>query len=95
MPAYVVVNTIVEDPERYKRYRELAAEAVKSHGGRYVVRGGEMEVLEGDWRPERLVVLEFESLEVARGWYASEQYRAAREAREGAATMEMVAVAGL
>lgn len=94
MPGYVVVNTVVSDPEQYESYRELAAKAVERHGGRYLARGGEMGVLEGDWKPERLVILEFESLEAARAWYESEEYAAARDARAGAATMHMVAVAG-
>ena len=54
-----------------------------------------MGVLEGDWQPERLVILEFESLEAAQAFYDSEEYGAARDAREGAATMQMVAVAGV
>ena len=94
MPGYVVVNTIVSDPEQYARYRELAGQAVERHGGRYLARGGEMSVLEGDWQPERLVILEFDSLEAAQAWYESEEYAAARDARAGAATMHMVAVAG-
>ena len=95
MPGYVVVNSVVTDPEQYASYRELAAQAVERHGGRYLARGGEMGVLEGEWEPERLVILEFDSLEAARGWYESEEYAAARDARAGAATMHMVAVAGV
>jgi len=95
VPGYIVVNTIVSDPEQYKSYRELAAQAVERHGGRYLARGGEMGVLEGDWQPERLVILEFESLEAAQAFYDSEEYGAARDAREGAAKMQMVAVAGV
>ena len=95
MSGYIVVNTIVTDPEQYESYRELAAQAVEHHGGRYLARGGEMGVLEGDWEPERLVILEFESLEVAQAFYASQEYRTARDARSGAATMQMVAVAGV
>lgn len=94
MPGYIVVNTIISDPEQYERYRELAAQAVERHGGRYLARGGEMGVLEGDWEPERLVILEFESLEAAQAFYDSQEYRAARDARAGVATMQMVAVAG-
>jgi uncharacterized protein (DUF1330 family) len=94
MPAYVIVETDVHDPERYEEYKALAAPAVAAAGGRYLARGGELAVLEGDWHPKRLVVLEFDDLEAARLWYASAEYGEARAVREGAATMRMVAVQG-
>jgi uncharacterized protein (DUF1330 family) len=95
MPAYVIVETDVTDPERYERYKAAATEAVTAAGGRYVARGGELAVLEGDWRPARLVVLEFQDLAAARRWYESEGYQAARRLREGAARMSLVAVQGI
>jgi uncharacterized protein (DUF1330 family) len=95
MPAYVIVETDITDPERYERYKPAAADAVAAGGGRYVVRGGELAVLEGDWRPTRLVVLEFADLAAAKRWYESEGYRAARQLREGAARIRMVAVQGV
>jgi uncharacterized protein (DUF1330 family) len=95
MPAYVIVETDLTDPERYERYKPVAADAVSAGGGRYVVRGGELAVLEGDWQPTRLVVLEFEDLAAAKRWYESEGYRQARKLREGAAHIRMVAVQGL
>jgi uncharacterized protein (DUF1330 family) len=95
MAAYVIVETDVHDPDRYERYKEAASASVAGAGGRYVARGGELAVLEGDWRPKRLVVLEFDDLEAARRWYDSAEYREARRLREGAAYMRMVAVQGL
>jgi uncharacterized protein (DUF1330 family) len=95
MPAYVIVETDVTDPEQYDRYRAAATHAVAAAGGRYLVRGGELAVLEGDWQPSRLVVLEFEDLATARRWYQSEAYRQARKLREGAAHLRMVAVQGV
>jgi uncharacterized protein (DUF1330 family) len=95
MAAYVIVETDVTDPERYERYRAAATEAVVAAGGRYVVRGGALDVLEGDWEPSRLVVLEFDDLAAARRWYDSEGYRQARQLRQGAARLRMVAVQGL
>ena len=95
MPAYVIVETDVSDPEQYEQYKTAASAAVTAHGGRYLVRGGEQDVLEGDWRPSRLVVLEFADLAAARRWYDSEQYRQARRLREGAAGIRMVAVQGV
>jgi uncharacterized protein (DUF1330 family) len=95
MAAYVIVETDVTDPERYERYKAAATEAVVAHGGRYLVRGGELDVLEGDWEPSRLVVLEFDDLATARRWYDSEGYRQARRLREGAARLRLVAVQGV
>ena len=94
MPAYVIVETDVSDPERYQAYKAAAAEAVAAAGGRYLARGGELAVLEGDWQPSRLVVLEFEDLAAARRWYESELYQQARRLRSGAAHLHMVAVQG-
>ena len=94
MPAYVIVETDVTDPERYEQYKAASAGAVAAAGGRFVVRGGELADLEGDWRPPRLVVLEFEDLAAAERWYRSELYQAAKQLREGAAHLRMVAVQG-
>jgi uncharacterized protein (DUF1330 family) len=95
MPAYVIAEMDVHDAEQYDRYRAATPAAVEAGGGRFVVRGGEIAVLEGDWQPTRLVVLEFEDLDAARRWYDSPEYLEARRLREGAATMRMVAVEGL
>jgi uncharacterized protein (DUF1330 family) len=95
MPAYVIVETDITDPGRYEQYKAAAGEAVAAAGGRYVARGGELAVLEGDWRPSRLVVLEFEDLAAAKRWYDSERYQQARRLREGAARIRMVAVQGV
>jgi uncharacterized protein (DUF1330 family) len=95
MPAYVIVETDITDPERYERYKAASPGAVAAAGGRFVVRGGELAVLEGDWRPSRRVVLEFADLDAARRWYESERYQAARQLREGAARLRMVAVQGI
>jgi uncharacterized protein (DUF1330 family) len=94
MPAYVIVETDVTDPEQYERYKAAAADTVAAAGGRYLARGGELAVLEGDWRPSRLVVLEFEDLAAAKRWYDSERYREARRLRQGAARLRLVAVQG-
>ncbi len=93
---YLVVEAKVSDPEAYARYRTLAAEAVEKFGGRYLVRGGPVEILEGPWTaPERLVIVEFDSVEQARKFYDSPEYRAARTARQDAASMNMLVVEGL
>jgi uncharacterized protein (DUF1330 family) len=95
MPAYVIVETDVRDAEQYERYKAASPGAIAAGGGRFVVRGGEMAVLEGDWQPKRLVMLEFEDLEAAKRWYESPEYQEAKRLREGAATLHMVAVEGV
>jgi uncharacterized protein (DUF1330 family) len=95
MPAYLIVETDVTDPDQYELYKAAAPAAVAAGGGRYIVRGGELAVLEGDWAPTRLVLLEFEDLEAAKRFYDSPEYQAARKLREGAATLSMVAVEGI
>jgi uncharacterized protein (DUF1330 family) len=95
MPAYVIVETDIHDPEQYERYKAASADAVHSGGGRFIVRGGELAVLEGDWSPSRLVILEFPDLEAAQRWYDSPEYADAKRLREGAASLRMVAVQGL
>ena len=92
-PGYLVVDARSSDPQAMARYRELAQAAVEKFGGRYLVRGAPYEVLEGEgWRPQRLVVVEFPSLDQARAFYASPEYRAAREARAGVSDFDMLLV---
>jgi uncharacterized protein (DUF1330 family) len=95
MPAYVIVETDVTDPERYEQYKAASPGAIAAGGGRFLVRGGELVVLEGDWQPSRLVVLEFEDLAAAKRWYESEAYQGAKKLRDGAAHLRMVAVQGV
>ena len=95
MPAYVIVETDIEDAEQYERYKAASPGAVAAGGGRFVARGGELAVLEGDWHPSRLVVLEFPDLDAVKRWYDSETYQDAKKLREGAARLRMVAVEGV
>ncbi|MET0682984.1 MAG: DUF1330 domain-containing protein [Casimicrobiaceae bacterium] len=95
MPAYLIVDCEVTDPERYEIYKQLAPPAIAKYGGRYLVRGGDVTPLEGDWRPNRVVILEFPDVETAKRFYASPEYGNARAKRAGAATMNMVLVPGI
>lgn len=95
VPAYVIIETDVHDPEQYERYKAASPDSIAAGGGRFVARGGELAVLEGDWHPSRLVVLEFDDLEAAKRWYDSPGYREVRRLRESAATLRVVAVEGL
>jgi uncharacterized protein (DUF1330 family) len=92
--AYVIVNIDVTDPVGYKEYKKLAAPAVVARGGKYLVRGGAVEVLEGDWTPKRVVVLEFESVAQAREWWDSAEYRPAKALRQKTAITDMIVVEG-
>jgi uncharacterized protein (DUF1330 family) len=95
MPAYLIVETDIHDPEQYERYKAASPAAVAAGGGRFVARGGELAVLEGDWHPARLVVIEFESLEAAKRFYKSPEYQEVKKLRDGAARLRMVAVEGI
>ena len=95
MPAYVIVETDIVDAAQYERYKAASPAAIEAGGGRFLARGGELAVLEGDWQPSRLVVLEFEDLVAARRWYESEVYQQAKKLRDGAARLRMVAVQGV
>ncbi|HEX2204424.1 MAG TPA: DUF1330 domain-containing protein [Longimicrobium sp.] len=95
MPAYVIVDITVEDPATYERYKALAPPSIAAYGGRYLVRGGATEVLEGTWSPRRLVVLEFPTPERARAWWASPEYAEAKALRQSCARTGMLLVEGL
>ncbi len=96
MSAYVIVDAVVSDPERYREYMALSPAAIEAAGGRFVVRGGACETLEGDWRPSRMVVVEFPDLAAARAFYDSERYREARARRAGATEhFNMIVVEGV
>jgi len=96
MAAYLLAEASVTDPVAYETYKQLAQTAIAQYGGRYLVRGGASEVLEGGWnKPPRLVIVEFESVEQAKQFYESPEYRAARAARKEAANMNMLVVQGI
>ena len=93
--AYVLANVHVTNPQQYEEYKRLSTIAMKAHGAEVCTRGGKTEVLEGDWTPDRVVILKFPSLEQAKAFYDSPEYQAAKKAREGAAVMRMVLIEGV
>jgi uncharacterized protein (DUF1330 family) len=95
MAAYIIVDIEVTDPVQYEDYKKLAAATVAAYDGRYVVRGGTAERLEGEWTPKRVVVLEFPTVERAKEWWDSEDYRPAKSMRHAAATSQMIVVEGV
>jgi len=95
MAAYVLVDIDVHDPGRYEGYKALAAPTVALYGGRYLVRGGQVEVLEGEWPTARFVILEFPDVGRAKAWLESDEYRDARSIRHATATSRMIVVEGV
>jgi uncharacterized protein (DUF1330 family) len=94
LAAYVIAQIDVTDPAGYEEYRKLAGATVAAYGGRFLVRGGRTETLEGSWQPKRVVVLEFSNVEQARAWWSSPEYSPARAIRRRTAATEMIVVDG-
>lgn len=95
MAAYVIVEIDITDPATYEEYRQSAGPTVRAYGGKYLVRGGAAETLEGDWQPKRIVVLEFEHVERARAWWSCEEYREPKKLRQKSAVTKMILVEGV
>ena len=96
MPSgYVIASVEVTNPEQYEEYKKWSSAAMQAHGAEVCIRGGKVEVLEGDWNPGRTVVLKFPSFEAALAFHDAPEYRKARAAREGAAIMRLVCVEGV
>ncbi len=94
MPAYLIADVEVLDPDVYAEYRRQVLPLVQRYGGRFIVRGGAHEVLEGAWHPQRLVVIEFPDMATLRAWYDSPEYAALIALRQGVSRGSLVAVEG-
>ncbi|MDA0306224.1 MAG: DUF1330 domain-containing protein [Proteobacteria bacterium] len=94
MPAYIIVQVEVTDPETYKTYAAQVAPILQQYGGEFLVRGGGMEILEGDWPYPRVVVLKFPDMERAKAWHASAEYEAPKALRQSASKGNMIVVDG-
>lgn len=94
MAAYILVNVDTAKPDEYEEYKKMAQETVAQFGGRYLARGGKLKVLEGQWTPTRIVVLEFESFEKALEWWESEAYAPAKALRQRLSATDMILVEG-
>jgi uncharacterized protein (DUF1330 family) len=94
MAAYVIVEVLIHDKAAYEDYKKLTPAAIAAYDGKFIVRGGQAETLEGEWQPERIVVLEFPTLERAKEWWSSEMYTEAKIIRQRAATTKMIVVQG-
>jgi uncharacterized protein (DUF1330 family) len=93
--AYIVVQVNVKDADTYEQYKKLTPLSLSAYGGRFIVRGGPTETLEGTWSPERFVVVEFPDAESARAWWSSDEYAPARKLRQASAHTEMILAEGL
>src|ERR1039457_3802044 len=94
MAAYIIVEIEVTDPVGYEEYKKLAGATVEQYGGKYIVRGGKAEKLEGNWDPKRIVILQFESMQRAKEWLNCEEYREPRKMRHRTAKTNMILVEG-
>jgi uncharacterized protein (DUF1330 family) len=94
MPAYIVVDVSIHNAENYEDYKKLTPASIAAYGGKFIVRGGKTETLEGDWQPGRMVVIEFPTVERAKQWWASEEYAPAKALRQANAETKMILLEG-
>jgi uncharacterized protein (DUF1330 family) len=95
VPAYVIANIDVKDPGRYEDYKRMVPSSIQKYGGRFLARGGTIDVLEGDWHPTRLVIVEFPSAERAREWYNSAEYAEAKALRQATSRGTLLILEGI
>lgn len=94
MPAYIIVEVSIHNHEAYEGYKKLTPASLQPYQGKFIVRGGLTESLEGEWNPERIVVLEFPTTDLARSWWSSEDYAPAKALRQKNASTKMILVEG-
>ena len=92
MPAYVIDHIEVTDPEKYEKYKQMVLPSIQRYGGRFLVRGEPVHILEGTWSPERLVIIEFDSIGRAKAWWSSGEYRDAKLLRLASTRTQMICV---
>jgi len=94
MAAYIIVDVTIIDPVAYEEYKKLTPASIAAYDGKFIVRGGQTQTLEGDWEPQRIVVLEFPSVERAKEWWSSSKYAPAKSIRQRSASTRMILVEG-
>ena len=95
MAGYIIVDVQINDPEAYERYKAAVPATLAAYGGKFLVRGGRAETLEGNWEPNRIVVVEFESVEKAKAWWSSQEYAAPKQLRQSASVTKMIVAEGI
>lgn len=94
MPGYVIAEIQIDDPVKYEEYKKLVPASIAAYGGKFIVRGGEATLMEGEPAPARIVILEFPSADAAKTWWASAEYEEAKALRQSASTGRLVVVEG-
>lgn len=94
MPAYVIAEIDITDPQGYEEYKKLGPPTVAAYGGKFITRGGKTEILEGSWSPKRIVILQFDNMQRAKEWWASKEYGPAKQVRQKTAVTNMIIVEG-
>ena len=95
MPAFVITDVEITDASLYGQFLERVTSTVEAHGGKFVARGGRLEVIQGDWTPQRLAILEFDNLQQINAWLNSPEYTALDDIRSRSSKVNMVVVEGL
>jgi uncharacterized protein (DUF1330 family) len=95
MAAYLIVDISVRDEQTYAGYRARVSDQIRQYGGEYLVRGGRVEQLEGDWKPKRMVVVRFESIAAAQKWWDSDDYAELKAIRQASTDTNMIVVEGV
>jgi uncharacterized protein (DUF1330 family) len=95
MPTYVIVDVKINDHKMYEEYKKLTPASIAAYKGKFIVRGGTTEILEGDWKPGRFVVLEFPDSDLAREWWNSPEYAPAKSIRQKAAFTNTILAEGV
>ena len=95
MPAYLISDVTVRNAQAFEAYRNAAASSITKYDGRYLARGGAIEVLEGDWTPRVVILVEFPSTSRARDWYSSPEYQAALKYRADALSRNLILIDGV
>jgi uncharacterized protein (DUF1330 family) len=95
VPAYIIVDVKINNTEMYEEYKKLTPASIVAYKGKFIVRGAPMQTLEGNWAPDRLVVLEFPNAELARQWWNSSEYAPAKNIRQNAASTNMILAEGI
>lgn len=95
MPAYVIVDIRIHDHDAYEGYKKLTPDSITAYDGKFIIRGGRSVTLEGDWQPERIVLLQFPTLKRAKEWWHSDEYAPAKKIRQSSAETRMITVEGV
>jgi len=95
MKAYIIVDVTIHNPSRYEDYKKLTPGSLVPYDGKFIVRGGPSETVEGDWQPGRIVIIEFPSKEKAKAWWSSEEYEPAKAIRQSTSHTKMILVEGI